>query len=111
MFGWVFNIPYYISLFVMIFFAKRILSFIYSSFFRKRKNLIAEYGDKTWALATGGSDGIGKAFCEELARTGFNIIINISHMTIQPKTYWTLGHCANRQKATNPTRVSKAMQQ
>lgn len=28
-----------------------------------------------WALVTGGSDGIGLSFCEELARDGFNIIM------------------------------------
>lgn len=30
-------------------------------------------GKKSWAVVTGGSDGIGEEFCKELARRGFNI--------------------------------------
>jgi 17beta-estradiol 17-dehydrogenase / very-long-chain 3-oxoacyl-CoA reductase len=33
------------------------------------------YGENSWALITGATDGIGKALCEELAREGFNIIL------------------------------------
>jgi 17beta-estradiol 17-dehydrogenase / very-long-chain 3-oxoacyl-CoA reductase len=36
--------------------------------------LIARYGGN-WAVVTGGSDGIGEAYCYELAKSGFNIII------------------------------------
>jgi len=39
----------------------------------KRKKLRRSYGD--WALVTGASTGIGKAFAEQLARSGFNLII------------------------------------
>jgi len=37
-------------------------------------NLLARYGGG-WALVTGASDGIGKAYCQELARSGFSIIL------------------------------------
>lgn len=33
-------------------------------------------GEKAWALVTGASDGIGKAFAEELCRRGFNVVIH-----------------------------------
>ena len=55
--------------------AKNILSFFYKKFVRPRKNLIKRYGEKSWALVTGASDGIGKAFCEELSKIGFNICL------------------------------------
>jgi len=38
-------------------------------------NLISRYGVDSWALVTGGSDGIGKEFAVQLARRGFNIIL------------------------------------
>ena len=28
-----------------------------------------------WAVVTGASDGIGAAFCEQLAQSGFNIVL------------------------------------
>jgi len=28
-----------------------------------------------WAVVTGGADGIGKAYCQQLATAGFNLII------------------------------------
>lgn len=39
------------------------------------QDLLAKYGKNSWALVTGASDGIGKAFCFELARRGFNIVL------------------------------------
>ena len=43
---------------------------------RKQKNLLRRYGGNgTWALVTGGSDGIGAEFCRQLAKAGFNICI------------------------------------
>lgn len=38
-------------------------------------NMSQRYGAGTWAVVTGGSDGIGKAFCFALAKEGFNIAI------------------------------------
>jgi 17beta-estradiol 17-dehydrogenase / very-long-chain 3-oxoacyl-CoA reductase len=37
------------------------------------KNFSERYGKRSWAVITGGSDGIGLGFCEELAELGFNI--------------------------------------
>lgn len=37
------------------------------------KNFPERYGANTWAVVTGGSDGIGLGFCEEFAALGFNI--------------------------------------
>ena len=45
------------------------------SLFRPRFNLGARYGNGTWAVVTGASDGIGKAFAFELASRGFNIVL------------------------------------
>lgn len=39
------------------------------------KNCIQRYGNNTWVVVTGGSDGIGLGFCEEFAALGFNICI------------------------------------
>lgn len=53
----------------------RFLYFLYRKLLRPRKDLIERYGKDTWALVTAGSDGIGKGISEELAATGFNILI------------------------------------
>ena len=39
-----------------------------------RRNLKERYGGG-WALVTGASDGLGKQYALELARSGFNIIL------------------------------------
>ena len=79
--GYVFNI--------LIFFgACQVLSYFYQFYmvlFRKfirqiiRSSLYSTYGKKgsyeTWAVVTGGSDGIGFAMAKQLAQKGFNILI------------------------------------
>ena len=52
-----------------------ILASLYRTILRPRKNLTKRYGSKSWALVTGSTEGIGRAFAFELARMGFNIII------------------------------------
>ena len=43
--------------------------------FRFEKDLATRYGRYTWAVITGASDGIGKAFAFELAKREFNIVL------------------------------------
>lgn len=59
---------------------KYIFGFIYRKHIRPRKNFIERYGKNTWVLVTGASDGIGKAFCEEFARIGFNVCLLARNM-------------------------------
>jgi len=40
-----------------------------------KTDLAARYGKNSWAVVTGASDGIGKAFVFELAKDGFNIVL------------------------------------
>jgi len=63
-----------VSYIVMLHIAFRILYFIYKRL-RPRKDLTNRYGLNTWALVTGGTDGIGKACCFELASMEFNVLI------------------------------------
>lgn len=49
-------------------------------FIRPRRNLIRRYGSSNrsivpWAVVTGGADGLGKAYCQQLADAGFNLIV------------------------------------
>lgn len=41
----------------------------------RKLNLVQRYGEKSWALVTGSSDGIGKEFALQLAKEGFNVIL------------------------------------
>ena len=47
---------------------------IYANFIRY-DDLKRYKGRDTWAIVTGGSDGIGLAFAERLAHRGFNVLI------------------------------------
>jgi len=70
-------------------------SFVYRHFIRPRRNLLKRYGEGSWVVVTGGTDGVGKAFCLEFARLGFNIV-NISRNLQKLET------TANDIKAVNP---------
>lgn len=50
-----------------------LLRWIYVAFFRPTKNLKRSYG--SWAVITGCTDGIGKAFAFQLAQKGLNLIL------------------------------------
>lgn len=65
----------YASYIVLLRFIFNLLNFFYKLFLRKRVNIYKKYGKGSWALVTGGSDGIGAGICEELAKMGFNILI------------------------------------
>lgn len=47
--------------------AAALLGFVYAYFLRPGRNL-RKYGE--WAVVTGATDGIGRAYCEHLARQG-----------------------------------------
>lgn len=44
-------------------------------FMLPRANLGKRYGEKSWAMITGASNGLGKAYSFELASEGFNIVL------------------------------------
>lgn len=46
---------------------------IYNYLIVEPYNLKERYGEGSWAVITGASDGIGRAFVNELAKNGFNI--------------------------------------
>ncbi|QDZ18098.1 short-chain dehydrogenase/reductase [Chloropicon primus] len=50
-----------------------VLGFLYRTFLRPGKNLKKKYGG--YVVVTGCTDGIGKAFCEELAKMGFPLLL------------------------------------
>ena len=59
-----------ISYFGLLFLIKPIscfLLFIYRYFLRRKLDLLSRYGRGSYALVTGGTDGIGQEFCRQLA--------------------------------------------
>jgi len=42
----------------------------------RRQDLLKKYGEGTWALVTGSTDGIGLEFAEQLAAIGFNVTVH-----------------------------------
>lgn len=69
------NIIYYLGL-LYIFFKLRNLFYFLRVFFRaKPLNLLLLYGQNSYVLITGASDGLGKAFAFAFASLGFNLVL------------------------------------
>merc|ERR1711977_352862 len=59
--------------FVVVLYGMETLGFLYRTFLRPGQNLKKKYGG--WAVVTGCTDGIGKAFCEELAKKNIPLLL------------------------------------
>ena len=70
--SWIMGIFNLINI-LLIYSAYKFTIFIYTNFIRKEFDLKSRYGG--WAFVTGATDGLGRAFCDELASRGFNIIL------------------------------------
>ncbi|XP_020215846.1 very-long-chain 3-oxoacyl-CoA reductase-like protein At1g24470 [Cajanus cajan] len=76
-------------------------TWIFHTSFRSQKDLARAYG--SWALVTGATDGIGKAFAHQLARRGLNLIL-------VSRTIQKLQTVACEIKAENPERRVKVVE-
>lgn len=64
-----------IGLVTLCFLLYLLLSSLYQYTLRRPLDLQTRYGPRSWALITGGSEGIGKGFGEILAGMGFNLLL------------------------------------
>lgn len=64
-----------IGLLTVFFFTYQLLAKLYQYTLRRPLDLQARYGVQSWALITGGSEGIGQAFAQLLAEWGFNVLL------------------------------------
>eukprot|EP01133_Synstelium_polycarpum_P005252 gene5252-6078_t len=73
MFSYIPSLAYYLGLAILLRFLYRFAYYVYSVTIREPVNLKKTYGD--WAVITGATDGIGKAYAHELAKKGMNIVL------------------------------------
>ncbi|CAJ1938235.1 unnamed protein product [Sphenostylis stenocarpa] len=78
-----------------------LFAWIFRTCFRSEKNLVRTYG--SWALVTGATDGIGKAFACELAQRGLNLIL-------VSRTFQKLEAVAREIKAKHPNARVKVVE-
>uniref|UniRef100_A0AC35GSF8 Uncharacterized protein n=1 Tax=Panagrolaimus sp. PS1159 TaxID=55785 RepID=A0AC35GSF8_9BILA len=73
------DILHIIAYTTLVLFGHRIFLGFYKIFyvhlFSKPKNLKKLSGGANWAIITGSSDGLGKAYANELAKNGFNLVL------------------------------------
>lgn len=56
---------------------KTLMRFVRTLFYmiKPAAKLRQRYGEGSWAVVTGASDGIGRGFCEEMAKDGMNVCL------------------------------------
>ena len=72
-----YEIPHWVGIAVVVSFLLKVFNMLILPVLLKplRKSTLNRYGQNSWAIITGASDGLGKGFAEELAKDGFNIIL------------------------------------
>lgn len=68
------SIILYLGCYVLILWIYRFLNIVWRHFFGVHAST-ERYGENSWAVVTGSTDGIGKASAMHLARLGFNIVL------------------------------------
>lgn len=63
-----------ITLFVL-YIILQFLIVIYKKFIRKPHDLLKRYGANSYVVITGATDGIGKEYCNQFAKLGFNLVL------------------------------------
>jgi 17beta-estradiol 17-dehydrogenase / very-long-chain 3-oxoacyl-CoA reductase len=69
------NLLFSFIIFYCLYIIFKIIIILYKKFIRKPLNLTERYGEGSYALITGATDGIGKEFCIQLAKLKFNLIL------------------------------------
>ena len=69
------NLLFSFIIFYCLYIIFKIIIILYKKFIRKPLNLTERYGEGSYALITGATEGIGKEFCIQLAKLKFNLIL------------------------------------
>lgn len=75
MLSFLFSIFWFYTLYLVLKRVYHICYFFYQHYIRSSHNLKERYGEKSWVLVTGATDGIGKGLAIEFAKLNFNIIL------------------------------------